>query len=797
MNNTLPLPPSEHATPPTSSSYTASIVLMWVYVLWIALLMAFAYVGMWFIEQVAELEGEPLGFGWLSFSLVQGSLLILSLFPLARFWKPARYQAIFNTWLVGALFVLLMSPLRVVPLMDALQAATVQVGLVALFIILLVIWLRRRGTSLGGRSDMSLALLLAPVSVYSWLALSAFGSPLDILLNGLAALLFGIAVALVIKGFLLPTLNETSTGAGWDFSLGGLAIGMLLLIMSVGFGFQGITLLLMLCIPAFGWAVMLLSRIGNEYNWQAIALFISVIAAAPMMLVDPDELMLILNFGSRDVMAWSFQAVGLTIIVGWLFGIVGFVWREQVTGLRPSFGLKAGVAAAWVLGGAAYFLVGQPGFHGDRLFVILKQQANLSEAAQIADPLLRRQYAFETLTSHAEATQGALRESLEQVGVSYEPYYLVNALEVEGGPLHRWWLESRPEVERVLDSPVLRPLPAPAEETIGSKDTPPTTPEWNLTQIRADQVWNELGIKGEGILVGQSDSGVQLDHPEFAQQYRGRNEGHDYNWFDPWNHTSQPVDLGGHGTHTLGSILGKNVGVAPGAEWIGCTNLARNLANPALYLDCMQFMLAPFPLGGDAFQDGDPLRGAHVLNNSWGCPIEEGCDADALLPAVRGLRAAGVFVVASAGNEGPACSTVASPIALYDESFSVGAVDEERELADFSSRGPVTADGSGRIKPDIVAPGVHVLSAYPNSSYEYNGGTSMAGPHIAGVVALIWSANPSLIGEIERTEQILIETTQPATGAPEECGDVTATPNNGVGYGLVDAYAAVERALRE
>ncbi len=124
------------------------------------------------------------------------------------------------------------------------------------------------------------------------------------------------------------------------------------------------------------------------------------------------------------------------------------------------------------------------------------------------------------------------------------------------------------------------------------------------------------------------------------------------------------------GTHTLGSILGKNVGVAPGAEWIGCVNLARNLANPALYLDCMQFMLAPFPIGGDPFRDADPLRGAHVINNSWGCPIEEGCDPNALLHAVRGLRAAGVFVWGSLGNEGAACSTVALPIALYDLIFA-------------------------------------------------------------------------------------------------------------------------------
>jgi len=435
MNNTYPLPPAEQTTPPNTSFDIASIVLMWVYVVWIGLLMAFAYVGMWFMEQIAQLSGESLSWAGLPFSLGQGALLLLSLFPVARFWKRPRYQAIINTWLVGALFVLLMSPLRVVPLIlliepEPLRAAAVQVGLVALFIILLVIWLRRRGTSLDSKSNIWLALLLAPVSVYSWLVLTAFGSPLDILLNGVAALLFGVAVALVIRGFLLPTLDETSTGTGWDFALGGLAIGMLLLIMSVGFGFQGITLLLMLCLPAFGWAVMLLSRIGNQYNWPAMALLIGVVAAAPMMLVDPDELMLVLNFGTRDVMAWSFQAVGLTILVGWLFGVVGFVWREQVTDLQPSFGLKAGVAAAWLLGGVVYFLVGQPGFHGDRLFVILKQQANLSEAAQIADPLLRRQYVFATLTSHAEATQGALRDSLEQFGVPYQPYYLVNALEV-------------------------------------------------------------------------------------------------------------------------------------------------------------------------------------------------------------------------------------------------------------------------------------------------------------------------------------------------------------------------------
>jgi hypothetical protein len=141
-------------------------------------------------------------------------------------------------------------------------------------------------------------------------------------------------------------------------------------------------------------------------------------------------------------------------------------------------------------------------------------------------------------------------------------------------------------------------------------------------------------------------------------------------------------------------------------------NLDRNLANPALYLDCMQFMLAPFPLGGDPFLDGDPAKAAHVMNNSWGCPSIEGCDPNALLYATDNLRYAGIFVVVSTGNDGPSCETVASPLSLYESVFSVGAVDQFGNMADFSSRGPVIADGSGRIKPDIVAPGVEILSSF-------------------------------------------------------------------------------------
>jgi subtilisin family serine protease len=219
------------------------------------------------------------------------------------------------------------------------------------------------------------------------------------------------------------------------------------------------------------------------------------------------------------------------------------------------------------------------------------------------------------------------------------------------------------------------------------------------------------------------------------------------------------------------------------------------MANPALYLSCMQFMLAPFPHDGNPFTDGDPTKAAHVLNNSWGCPSLEGCDPNTFLQATNNLRDAGIFVVVSAGNDGPSCSTVESPPSLYPSVFSVGAIDEGGNVAQFSSRGPVTADGSNRVKPDIVAPGVEILSSTPEGTYARFDGTSMAGPHVVGVVALIWSAQPKLIGDIAATEKLITDTARPYKGDRSVGCFSGGTPNNAYGYGVVDVYAAVKKAL--
>lgn len=253
-------------------------------------------------------------------------------------------------------------------------------------------------------------------------------------------------------------------------------------------------------------------------------------------------------------------------------------------------------------------------------------------------------------------------------------------------------------------------------------------------------------------------------------------------------------------------------GVAPDAQWIGCRNMRRNFGNPGSYAECMEFFLAPYPHGGDPFTDGDVTLAPHVVNNSWGCPDIEGCFPDTLAPAVEALRAAGMMMVVSVGNDGPACGTATTPPANYDGVFSVGAATDAGAIVGFSSRGPV----GELIKPDVTAPGDYVRSSVPGGGYGWAGGTSMAGPHVTGLVALLWSADSTLIGDMDATEALICQTAVPrpvenvcTTGdeVPEgalasllynpicACGDVTGVPNNVYGCGFIDAGAAVRAAL--
>ncbi|MBK9051890.1 MAG: S8 family serine peptidase [Chloroflexi bacterium] len=558
--------------------------------------------------------------------LFQAILLFVPTAVLAYFWRGRVMGAVFTVWALAAASFFLLLPVRLAGPTAAQTTALLQIVGNLLFLVGLVavIWRQqkrndpdwklqlRRGHVLGS------ALLLAPLPLVWWLVYGALGSPLDTVMNLMVGLLMGLNVGLALDFFLVRPLQRASVSPVWSGVGGGLVAGVVLLLFAGGVGHNSQQLLLMPLLMPLGWAMMALTRWPGggqtSKNWLAMAVLAGLNAAAPLMLLDPDELILVLNLGSRDILAWALYALLGGIVFGLLVSLVAlavWLWRhragpsENQTGWRP--GIVAAALAVWLVAVLLYALVGQPGFHGERLFVILNDQADVSAAASMTDYDARRQFVYDTLVDRANVTQADIRATLDTLGVDYTPYYLVNAIEIEAGPFLRLWLNSQPEVDRILDSPVLRPLPALAEAATGSAAAP-TSPEWNLTSIGAVQVWTEFGARGEGIVIGQSDSGVDGDHPELAGQYRGRDDGNDGNWFDPWNHSTQPTDIGGHGTHTLGSIVGQTVGVAPGAEWIGCVNLARNLANPALYLDCMQFMLAPFPLDGDPLTQGEPTR---------------------------------------------------------------------------------------------------------------------------------------------------------------------------------------------
>jgi subtilisin family serine protease len=437
--------------------------------------------------------------------------------------------------------------------------------------------------------------------------------------------------------------------------------------------------------------------------------------------------------------------------------------------------------------------------------VVLARQADLGAAAALPSKAEKGRFVYETLRRVALATQAPLLTWLQEHAVPHRPFYIVNALWVRGDLEVARALAQRADVARVDGNPQLSGLQAAKFHGLAAASAAaPGTVEPSIAYTNADDVW-ALGFTGQGIVVGAQDTGYDWQHPALQPHYRGWDglaADHDYNWHDGIHATgsncgadsTEPCDDNSHGTHTLGTVLGHDggpnqIGMAPGAEWIGCRNMNEGVGSPATYLECFEFFLAPYPVGGDPLADGNPALASDVTNNSWTCPPFEGCASDTLHAAVQAQRAAGILTVVSAGNAGPGCSTVKDPPALHAEVYSVGALNTGTDtIAAFSSRGPVTADGSNRAKPDITAPGTFVRSSLPGGSYGNLSGTSMAAPHVAGAVALLWSARPVLRGQVALTEQILNASAAPITAS--ECAS-NGTPNNTYGHGRLDVLAAV------
>jgi hypothetical protein len=662
-----------------------------------------------------------------------------------------------------------------------------------------------------------LALVAGAAIVWPWVLVGSLGSPGTTMANLLQALPNALHEEILYRGLAFAWLWRVARGRT------GAAVGSLILFIAA----QGGTVL-----PTGDWGALL--RFAAALSLGLLAIELTVRAGGsiwPAMAVhflydwfhfafaDPRSREEVLHW---LVQVWAPLAVGGMGLLLWLGRKAMALRAPPAAQPRPGGKLRGGLVAAaslaivaWLAVGALYLGLGAPGFHHDGFLIFLDEKADLGPAAAIADPVERRAWVYGTLVETAERSQAPLRTELDRRGVAYRPHYLINLIEVQGRPGLRRAFAREPGVASVLFQPGMRRYPR--SFLLPDMDiTGPTGVEWNVREVGADRVW-DLGYTGQGVIVGDADTGVAWDHPALREAYLGWGDGgvdHSYHWYDAWDGRLEPWDDKGHGTHTTGTVVGRDgeneIGLAPGARWIACRNMRHGIGNPGSYLSCMEFLLAPFPLDGDPFYDGDPARGAHVVNNSWACPRREGCLADTLRTAAENLRAAGQMMVVGAGNEGPACSTVQDPPAPYDTVFSVGAIDRTDQAANFSSRGPVTADGNQILKPDIVAPGVDIRSSVP-SGYASLLGTSMAGPHVAGVVALLWSADPALIGDVDRTETILIETAQPLTvdavcpGGGADAATVCAcgtdlpdsVPNQVYGWGQVDAWAALQRLLGE
>ncbi len=453
--------------------------------------------------------------------------------------------------------------------------------------------------------------------------------------------------------------------------------------------------------------------------------------------------------------------------------------------------------------------------------VIMDEQADLSGAADLTTKEEKGQYVYDQLRQLAQTSQAGAVADLEADGRSFRPYWINNMIWVEGDIDTVQTMASRDDVSYLavnaevdFDGPV-----SETADTAVNSGRAVQSIEWNITKINADDVW-AAGYTGQGAVVGGQDTGYMWNHTTLINQYRGwdgTTESHDYNWHDAISanngscsgNSVEPCDDNQHGTHTMGTIVGNDLdptdpswpagannatGVAPGAEWIACRNMNAGNGTPASYTECYEWFIAPYPYGGDPMVDGDPSKAPHVINNSWACTTSEGCSTNTLLSVVQAVRAAGIVTVHSNGNSGSSCSTVHYPAANYDESFSVGSTTSSDIISGFSSRGPITADGSNRLKPDVTAPGQGVRAASKSSTTSYTtlSGTSMAGPHVAGLVALLISIEPTLAGQVDLIEHIIQETAVPLTSTQGCGGDgPTDVPNNVYGYGRIDAYAAM------
>ncbi len=410
--------------------------------------------------------------------------------------------------------------------------------------------------------------------------------------------------------------------------------------------------------------------------------------------------------------------------------------------------------------------------------VVLSAQADTSNTlAGWAD---KGQFVYDQLTSTATSSQQPILTYLEAQRAaghvaSYQSLWIINAIVVTSDAVVLDYFAHLPSVAVVWANGTVHALGVPARPV--ARLTDETQPERNILAVGAPNVW-ALGNQGQGVVVANLDSGVEAAHPALARKYRGWNTGNDYNWWDAVNgrQSTGPYDDQGHGTHTMGIILGSEadgshaIGIAPDAQWIAAKILDENgEGTDANALAAMQWILAPTRSDGSTPR---PDLRPQVVSNSWGAV----CASAVSRGAVKAWQDAGIFASFASGDDG----ALAAP-AAFPEAFAVGALDDRTGLvAPFSGRGASCYDGS--VRPQILAPGVEIESSVPSSGYASDwSGSSMAQAHVAGIAALLIAARPDL--SVSGIRYVL-------TSTAAFTSYMGTRPNPDYGWGVVNAQAA-------
>ena len=449
--------------------------------------------------------------------------------------------------------------------------------------------------------------------------------------------------------------------------------------------------------------------------------------------------------------------------------------------------------------------------------IYLRDKADLSTADKMSW-VERGEFVMKSLQATASASQAKVIAYLDAQKADYQSFWIDNIILVNSSDLNTFnGLLNFPEIESLRarrTEYLIDPQVVPTAEA-------PTTVEPNIEHVGAPGAW-ALGIDGAGMTVSSIDTGVRYTHDALEPHYRGFLGGstfdHNYNWWDPYgDHPASPGDDHGHGSHTMGTMVGDDgganqIGMAPGAEWIACRGCNTSSCTDTALLECAQFIAAPWNLSE---ANPDPSKRPNAVNNSWGDCLQY--YDDWYQGVVDSWQAAGIYPVFSNGNSSncgysspPGLNTVGNP-ARYGNVTGVGASTRDTgAYATFSNWGPTDNPDSvnpnpndtlgAALKPQVIAPGSNIRSSVNTGDSDYQGGwsgTSMSAPHVTALVAMLWQAAPCLVGDYAVTETLIENTATPipyASGGspPPPPGNV---PNYATGHGEINALAAVTEAL--